>query len=194
MDGATLSPLGRAAALLVSVAVAGGLIGFGWERTVYQPDEAPGLEPLGLPEAPPEPSRHLERSPEEKAVLQRALSAFPPYPRGSRPQVLAADYLGPKTPIAAVWLTTEDAPDDVLEHYLRVLEERGLPALGQRYNAHAGFVGYWSPESEEVFLVSVIAQGGETLIFVSAAQVAALLEDPRLVPEWFPLPSQEHLP
>jgi hypothetical protein len=104
--------------------------------------------------------------------------------------VLATDYLGPRAPIAVAWLSTGDPPDRVLEHYRRVLEEQGLPAIGLRYNENAGFVGYWNPDSEEVYLVSTLAQGGETLVFVSSGQVGPLLEGAGQVPEWLPLPPQ----
>jgi hypothetical protein len=190
MAKSALSLTLRVAALFASVSLVGGIIGFGWEQTVYEVPEAPGLEALRSPEDAPEPAVSVRRSPEEEAVLKRALSRFPPYPRGGRPEVLAADYLGPKAPIAVAWLTTRDSPDQVLEYYRQVLKEKGLPAIGQRYNPRAGFVGYWSPESQEVFLVSVIAQGGETLVFVSAAQVAALVQGPAFVPQWLPLPPQ----
>lgn len=190
MQSGAFSPVARAVSMLASVALVGGLIGLGWEQALYEPSEAADLEPVALPGAAPAPGPRRERPLEEEAVLQRVLSHFPPYPRGSRPEVLAADYLGSKAPIAAVWLTTGDAPDDVLEHYRQVLEDQGLPAIGQRYNSRAGFVGYWNPESEEVFLVSTLAQGGETLVFVSTAQVAALLEDSEFVPGWFPLPAR----
>ncbi len=191
MSGLSHSPRVRVAALLVSVAIAGGLIGFTWEHARHEatsrPDDASQefletdtLELLGKP----------RRSIEEEAALQRALSHFPPYPRASRPEVLAVDYLGPDAPIAVAWLTTKDAPDQVLEHYRRVLKDKGLPAMGQRYNAHAGFVGYWDLESSEVFLVSVLAQGGETLLFVSSGSMTSLLEGDGPVPEWLPLPPQ----
>jgi hypothetical protein len=188
MVGSPFSRAVRAAALLASMALVGGLIGMGWEQAIDTQAEAPDPEPLTQSEEPLKPAGPRQRSSEEEAILQRVLSHFPPYPRGSRPEVLAADYLGAKVPIAAVWLATEDSPDEVLEHYRQVLEEKGLPPIGQRYNPHAGFVGYWDPESEEVFLVSTLAQGGETLVFVSVAQVAALVEDSKFVPEWFPLP------
>jgi hypothetical protein len=191
MSGLRRSPMVRAPALLLLVAVVGGLIGFTWEHATH---EATSESDDALEQLPAEDTFELRgeprRSPEEEAVLQRALSHFPPYPRASRPEVLAVDYLGQNAPIAAVWLTTKDAPDQVLEHYRQVLKERELPVIGQRYNARAGFVGYWSPESGEVFLVSVLAQGGETLLFVSSGRVASLLEGDRPVPEWLPLPPQ----
>jgi hypothetical protein len=92
--------------------------------------------------------------------------------------------------MAVAWLSTEDSSDEVLEHYRLVLEEQGLPAIGMRYNANAGFVGYWSPSSEEVYLVSAIAQHGETLVLVSAGQVGALAKGTGYVPTWIPLPAR----
>jgi hypothetical protein len=189
MAAAGASWMLRFGALLFSVVVAGGLIGFTWEQAAYEatpevPEFALPLGPEQVAPPPPGPSR----SPEEQAVLQRALSHFPPYPRGSRPEVLAADYLGPSAPIAVAWLSTSDPADKVLEHYRQVLEAQGLPPLGLRYNANAGFVGYWEPGTDEVYLVSVLAQQGETLVFVSAGQVGSLLEGTGNVPEWVPLP------
>lgn len=191
MAGKTLAPVVRGLALLFSIAVVGGLIGFTWEHATHEGtpeahaamDEHPSEDTFELP-------RESRRSPEEEVALQRALSHFPPYPRGSRPEVLAVDYLGKSAPIAVAWLTTKDSPDQVLEYYRQVLRDQGLPAIGQRYSAHAGFVGYRSPESDEMFLVSVLAQGGETLMFVSSGNVHALLEGDGQVPEWLPVPPQ----
>jgi hypothetical protein len=188
MERILSTPVARAMALMATMVLMGGIIGFGWEQALYTPAEAPALEPLGSFVEAPEPFRPLVRSAGDEAVLRRVLPHFPTYPRASLPEVLAADYLGPKAPIAVVWFTTGDTPDQVMEHYRQALETQGLPAIGQRHNANAGYVGYWNPGSEELFLVSTIAQGNETLVFLSAAQPAALGEAPMSVPEWVPLP------
>lgn len=184
----------RTAALLFSMATVGGLIGFGWERVTYEPPREEAPEEfvsddtlLALRGAP-------KRPPEEEELLRRALSHFPPYPRGSRPEVLAGDYLGPNAPISVAWLSTRDSPGQVLEHYRQQLLDAGLPVIGQRQGENAGFVGYWSPATQEVYLVSVLAQGGETLVFISAGQPGPLLESPAPVPEWIPLPSRLEQP
>lgn len=182
-------PALRAMALLFSVAVAGGLIGFGWERFAY---EAP---PESAPWVPPEVQEVLSpserRTPAEEAVLERALSNFPPYPHASRPEVLAADYLGPESPIAVAWFSTEDTPAQVLSHYNGTLLDAGLPVIGERYSEHAGYVGYWSPATQEVHLVSALAQGGETMVFVSSGRVEPGREEAATrVPEWIPLPPE----
>lgn len=184
-------PAVRTVALLFSMAVAGGLIGFAWERFSYeQPvdpiDRVTPQDMLTQPE--PEPGSRPTRSAWEEGILRRALSHFPPYPHGSRPQVLAADYLGQQAPIAVVWFTTRDTPDQVLTHYSGTLMDAGLPTMGHRYNENAGYVGYWSPSSKEVHLVSALAQGGETTVFVSSGQMAPLLEGAPKVPEWIPMP------
>ncbi|MFP2907642.1 hypothetical protein ACLESD_21850 [Pyxidicoccus sp. 3LFB2] len=177
-------------ALLFSVAVVGGLIGFGWERVSYREHGPSGeWEPPELPGHGEEGSRRgLERTPAEEAILQRALSHFPPYPRGGRPEVLAADYLGPNTSMAVAWFSTKDAPVQVLEHYAKTLLDAGLPVIRQDHGTNGGYVGYWSPDTMEVHLVSVLAQGGETLVFVSAGQVQGLLERSVTVPAWVPTP------
>jgi hypothetical protein len=177
-------------ALLFSVAVVGGLIGFGWERAVYRepvhseewaPPELPGHGEVGSRRGP-------QRTPEEEAILQRALVHFPPYPRGSAPDVLAADYLGPGVPMAVAWFSTQDTPRQVLEHYAKVLADAGLPVIREHHGENGGYVGYWAPDSFEVRLVSVLAQGGETLVFVSSGQVKPLLEREQTVPPGVPLP------
>ncbi|HEX5749356.1 MAG TPA: hypothetical protein VFZ09_24220 [Archangium sp.] len=182
----------RVLSLLFSAVVVGGLVGFGWGRLAEEVAPAP-VERVVPDEARPV-ARRGARTPEEEAVLERALSAFPPYPRGSRPEVLAADYLGPDAPVAVAWFSTEDAPDQVLSHYRDTLLEAGLPVLGERHGEYAGYVGYWSPAAEAVHLVSVLAQGGETLVFISSGQVAPLLEGAPEVPGWIPLPEETEEP
>ncbi len=179
-------PAIRAMALLFSVAVAGGLIGFGWERFTYE--EQPEPVPYVPPEVQEVLSPREQRTPAEEAVLERALSNFPPYPNASRPEVLAADYLGPESPIAVAWFSTKDTPDQVLSHYNGTLLDAGLPVIGERYSKHAGYVGYWSPSRQEVHLVSALAQGGETTVFVSSGQVDPQQDVATRVPEWIPLP------
>jgi hypothetical protein len=181
------SPTVRVLAMLFSMAAIGGLLGWGAERAVHA--EAPDLTELEAQGDAVEPPRG-HRTPEEEALLERSLSHFPPYPRGSRPQVLAADYLGPRAPIAVAWFSTRDSPRQVLEHYHQRLVEAGLPVIDQRHGGQAGYVGYWSPATEEVHLVSTLAQGGETLVFVSTGQVRPLLEGPGKAPEWLPLPAR----
>jgi hypothetical protein len=180
------SPAISIPALLFSVAVVGALIGFGWEHVAYGGQSSQEWSPpeAQVGTAPDRPGR----TPLEEALLKRALSHFPPYPRASRPEVLAADYLGPGVPMAVAWFSTEDAPGQVLEHYEKALLADGLPVLSHRFAGSGGYVGHWSPATEEVRLVSVLAQGGETLVFVSAGQVSELLKRAQPVPDWVPLP------
>jgi hypothetical protein len=183
-------PVIRVPALLFSVAVVGCLIGFSWERVAYRdsPSEEAWEPPEAVGHGVAASSRGPERTPAEEAVLKRALTHFPPYPRASRPEVLASDYLGSGVPMAVAWFSTRDTPAQVLEHYAKVLLEKGLPVIRQAHGENGGYVGYWSPETLEVRLVSVLAQGGETLVFVSSGQVRGLLERAVAVPEWVPLP------
>lgn len=182
------SPTLRIPALLLSVAVVGALIGSGWEHAAYGGQSSQEWTPpdAEVRTAPARPGR----TPEEEALLRRALSHFPPYPRASRPEVLAADYLGPGVPMAVAWFSTEDSPGQVLEHYEKELLAGGLPVLVHRFAGDKGYVGYWSPATEEVRLVSVLEQGGETLVFVSAGQVGEMLKRARAVPDWVPLPGE----
>ncbi|MFY1831595.1 hypothetical protein ACN47A_37120 [Myxococcus fulvus] len=184
----------RVPALLFSVAVVGSLIGFAWEGAVYGRRDVSEewSPPPSLDDAPP--AKAPGRSPQEEAALKRALVHFPAYPRASRAELLAVDYLGPDVPIAVAWFTTQDTPEQVLEHYRKVLLDNGLPVLGERHGVNGGWVGYWSPATEEMRLVSVLAQGGETLGFVSAGQVAPLLKRASKVPAWMPLPPELSAP
>ncbi|WP_237080207.1 hypothetical protein [Myxococcus xanthus] len=182
-------PVVRIPALLFSVAVVGGLIGFSWEHAVYRGSDS------HQEWSPPELGTDVEtsssgwvRTPAEEAILQRALVHFPPYPNATRPEPLAADYLGPGAPMAVAWFSTQDAPAKVLEHYTQALLAKGLPVLHQRHGEKGGYVGYWSPATEEVRLVSTLAQGGETLVFVSSGQVGPLLARAAAVPDWLPVP------
>ena len=182
----------RVPALLFSVAVVGCLIGFSWERVAFRDAPADGeWEPPELQgHGEAEPSRGPERTSADEAILRRTLSHFPPYPRASRPEALAADYLGPGVPMAVAWFSTQDTPAQVMEHYAKALLEQGLPVLRQAHGENGGYVGYWSPDTLEVRLVSVLAQGGETLVFVSSGQVQGLLQRPMAVPQWIPLPAE----
>ncbi|GHG68166.1 hypothetical protein [Comamonas sp. JC664] len=191
MAGVATSLTIRLPALFFSVAVVGALIGFSWEHAVHRGGSSenewspPGLGADGSPSS----GEDWIHTPEDVAVLKRALEHFPPYPKGSRPEALAADYLGAGAPMAVAWFSTEDSPAQVLEHYAQVLLDKGLPVLRQEYEGQGGYVGYWSPATEEIRLVSTLAQGGETLVFVSAGQVGPLLERAATVPEWLPVPA-----
>ncbi len=191
MAGATSSLAVRLPALLFSVAVVGALIGFSWEHAVHRGGSSENeWSPPGLSVgAQPASSEDWIHTPGDVAVLKRALEHFPPYPRGSRPEPLAADYLGPGAPMAVAWFSTRDSPTQVLEHYAQALLDKGLPVLRHEYEEQGGYVGYWSPASEEVRLVSTLVQGDETLVFVSAGQVGPMLERAAAVPEWLPVPA-----
>ncbi|WP_368738092.1 hypothetical protein [Myxococcus sp. AM009] len=188
---AATRPVVRIPALLFSVAVVGGLIGFSWEHAVYRgSDSSQEWSPPELGTDVELASRSWVRTPAEEAILQRALVHFPPYPNATRPDALAADYLGPEAPMAVAWFSTQDAPAKVLEHYAQALLAKGLPVLHQRHGEKGGYVGYWSPATEEVRLVSTLAQGGETLVFVSSGQVGPMLQRAAAVPGWLPVPAE----
>jgi hypothetical protein len=177
----------RLSLLLVSLMLAGAVIGYAWEAVVY-PSES-SLEKVEARADELLPPSSFSRSPDEEAILARALEHFPPYPgASSRPEVLAADYLGTGAPIAVAWFSTKDAPQKVLSHYRGMLADAGLPPLSADLGKNGGYVGYWSPASKEVRLVSVLAQGDETLVFVSAGQVEKVLQGGASVPDWIPLP------
>ncbi|MFP2931019.1 hypothetical protein ACLESO_38665 [Pyxidicoccus sp. 3LG] len=184
-----LNPGVRVGLWLFSLAVAGGAIGFAWERAAYRAEPPESLEQLQARAAQEFVPAGSGRTPGEEAVLSRALAHFPPYPRAKgRPEVLAADYLGPEAPMAVAWFATQDTPEQVLAYYRGTLMDAGLPALGERHGRNGGYVGYWSPSSKDVHLVSVLAQGGETYVFVSSGQVGPLLNKSLPVPTWVPLP------
>ncbi|RKH08290.1 hypothetical protein D7V97_19955 [Corallococcus sp. CA053C] len=181
-------PAFRTAAVLVSVAVVGTLLGMGWEEVRYGGARSELERAEAAVDAVEQEARGLERSKHDEAVLARTLSYFPPYPNGGRPEALAADYLGPDTPIAVAWFATKDSSDQVLQHYRKFLLDEGLPVVGVRFNDNAGYVGYWVPKNDEVRLMSTLHQGGETMVFVSSARMARYLERAGRVPDGVPVP------
>ncbi|RKH48826.1 hypothetical protein [Corallococcus llansteffanensis] len=181
-------PAFRTASVLVSVAVAGTLIGMGWEEARYGGARSELERAESSVDALEQEARGLERSKHDEAVLARTLSYFPPYPNAGRPEALAADYLGPDTPIAVAWFSTQDSSDQVLMHYRQFLLGQGLPVIGLRFNDNAGYVGYWVPKTEEVRLMSTLRQGDETIVFVSSARMARYLERAGRVPDGVPVP------
>jgi hypothetical protein len=120
-------------------------------------------------------------------VVQRATAQLPPY-QDAVPQALEADYLGPSSRIAVAWFMTRDTVDQVLGFYRQELLEAGLPVLAHRYNANSGYVGHVDPATKETHLVSVLAQGGQTWVFVSSGEASSLLKDQEQLPEELPMP------
>lgn len=183
------SPWLRGSLLLLSVGVVGALIGTSWEMS-----GASGEEPFDDPpeQAPaqgllPSPRGSGTFSENERQVIQRATSELPPYPRAA-PRALAADFLDPGSPIAVAWFSTSDTPDQVLGFYHQAILDAGLPVMEHWYHPSAGYVGHVNPATNETHLVSVIAQGGETLVFVSSGQVDSFIEGQT------PLPGELRLP
>ncbi|NPC74890.1 hypothetical protein HPP05_34590 [Corallococcus exiguus] len=188
----TAHPAFRTAAVLVTVALAGIAIGMGLEeaqyggaRTQLERAEAAADE---LDQEATAAQSGPTRSKRDEAILARTLTYFPPYPNGGRPEALAADYLGPDTPIAVAWFSTQDSSDQVLQHYRKVILDEGLPVVGVRFNDNAGYVGYWAPKDDEVRLMSTLHQGDETLVFVSSARMRNYLERAGRVPPGVPVP------
>jgi hypothetical protein len=189
------SPLVRMGLLFVSVMTVGCLIGFGWEMGLHEMEDEAALD--GLEEEVAggvrEPDWRKGPSEQEREIIRRATNGLPPY-KDVVPQALAADYLDPGSTLAAVWFMTPDSPDEVLRFYREALQKAGLPPIEHRYNAMAGYVAYMEPTSKRVHTVSVLAQGGETAVFVSAGQVASFLENQSKVPAGLPMPQQVEEP
>lgn len=189
------SPLVRVGLLFFSVSVVGALIGFGWEARLSE-QEAARLDSLMTEDthARAAPAvRHSGPSPEEQAIIQRATQGLPPY-KDAVPQALAADFLDANSPIAVAWFITPDAPWAVLDFYQGALMDAGLPPVQHRYNANAGYVGYVLPRTKKIHTVSVLAQGGETMVFVSAGQVESFIENQGQLPPGVPLPPDTREP
>ncbi|KFE68958.1 hypothetical protein [Hyalangium minutum] len=186
----TVSPWLRGSLLLFCVAVIGALIGTGWEMSGASGEERFDAEvendapESDLPRSPRGPGTFSES---ERQVIRRATSELPPYPRAV-PRAMAADYLAPGSPIAVAWFATSDTPDQVLGFYHQAILDAGLPAMQHWYNPNAGYVGHVNPATQETHLVSVLAQGGETLVFVSSGQVDSFLEGQTPLPQELPMP------
>ncbi|WNG40253.1 hypothetical protein F0U60_46015 [Archangium minus] len=192
------SPLLRAFLLAFSIMTVGSLIGFGWEMGVHGDvlEEEQALEELMEAEGRAEslsPDWRKGPSEEEREIIQRATSGLPPY-KDAVPQALAADYLDPSSKLAAAWFMTPDSPQEVVGFYREALAKAGLPTVEHFYNSNAGYVAYMEPRSRRVHTVSVLAQGGETAVFVSAGQVASFLEGGNAVPAGLPMPPEVEAP
>jgi len=188
------SPKLRVGLLLLTVAVVGGLIGFGWELGLHEDEASP--EESSMEAGPlPEPFDGQAKASEfARGIVQRATEGLPPY-KDAVPQALAADYLDPGSRIAAAWFMTPDSPEAVLGFYEQKLAEAGLPVVKHRYNSNAGYVGYMEPHTEQLHMVSVLAQGEETAVFVSSGQVAPFLESQGgQVPADLPMPTNVQRP
>lgn len=160
-------PLSRAAAILISMAALGVLLGISLERAqVAASPDTPDPSSAPAPVSRPEEPRDL-------APL-RALAALPPY-KDATPRPLAEDYLGPNAPAAVAWFSTPDSPDEVLAFYRNALAAEGHLLVEHHYGPSAGYVGYLAPDTEELHLVSVLAQGRETLVFTSVAKLSQSL-------------------
>lgn len=185
------SPLARAGLLLFSVAAVGALIGTAWEERVYNTEGAELMEiPMGAAdERLPSPKSYSGPSLEERAIIQRATGGLPPY-KDAVPEALAADFLDPGSRIAAAYFMTKDTPDQVLGFYQGTLLDAGIPIVQHRYNENAGYVGYMVPHTQVMHMVSALAQGGETTVFVSSGQVASFVENQgQQMPAGLPVPA-----
>jgi hypothetical protein len=190
------SPLARAGLLLFSVAVVGALIGVGFEISLAPDEDLPLVQlPTGASdERPSSPKWYSGPSPEERAITARATAGMPPY-KDAAPEALSADFLDPGSKIAVAYFTTQDTPDQVLAYYKEKLLAGGLPIVQERYNENAGYVGYMVPNTLEMHMVSALAQGGETTVFVSTGQVASFVENQgQQVPQDLPVPPGVHEP
>jgi hypothetical protein len=185
----------RFSLLLCCVAVVGALLGAGWESIAASEEEVPEdvWEAQPLSELPESPMWYGGPSEGQRQVVQRATAQLPPY-HDAVPQALAADYLDPGSSIAVAWFVTRDPPERVLRFYREALLGEGLPVMEHRYNLQAGYVGHVDPASREAHLVSVLAQGGETVVFVSSGQVDSFLQGPSPLPKGLPMPEGAEAP
>ncbi|HYH99763.1 hypothetical protein [Hyalangium sp.] len=185
----------RVSLLLCCVAVVGILLGAGWESIAASEEEVPeGVwEAQPLPALPESPLWYGGPSEGQRQVVARATAQLPPYPDAVA-QALAADYLDPGSRIAVAWFVTRDPPERVLRFYREALLDEGLPVMEHRYHLNAGYVGHVDPASREAHIVSVLAQGGETVVFVSSGQVDSFLEGSSPLPEGLPMPEGAETP
>lgn len=116
----------------------------------------------------------------DASVTARALEGLPPFP-GAHPEPLAADALGPGTPLAVATFTSRAAPAEVLGFYRSALLAEGLPALELAVGGRAVAVGYVEPGSGAVHLVTAVTEGEGTRAFVSSGVVREALAAPARV-------------
>ncbi|MHB8874329.1 MAG: hypothetical protein ACYC8T_11635 [Myxococcaceae bacterium] len=181
------SSLVRTGAVLLTVAVVGAVGGYVWERSTA-PDDAPAFAARPDADDGEAPTRQMKRTEQDTHIIRRATLGLPPY-KDAVPEAIGADYLGGKAPIAVAWFMTRDPPEQVIGFYAKAFKDKGLPILSHQYSANAGYVGYMDPKTEEVHLISVIAQGGETAVFPSSGQMSHFAAGDSKVPDLLPHPA-----
>lgn len=185
MRGPLSSRLLRAGVLLL--ALSGGAFVFGYSSELEDPA---GLHSEGAPAevsalSPP----RAGPSPWEIETIRRATSGLPAYP-GAVPRALGEGFLGAAAPISAAWFATSDSPEEVLRFYRAAILEKGLPVLEANPTPGSGYVGYFDPQTTNVELISVLIQGGQTLVFPSSGGATGLLEAEGTLPPQVPRPAR----
>jgi hypothetical protein len=174
----------------VSIACVGGIIGFGAEEVSFRRaavgDDAAFGQTVGasVPQGP---------TAAERALIQRATEGLPPY-KDAVPQPLAADFLGERAPIAAAWFRTQDSAKEVLDFYEGTFTDAGIPMVGAYTGPSSGYVGYLNPRTHEVHLITVVAEGGQTMVFPSVGNVEGLKGGSATFPEGVPHPAGASAP
>lgn len=130
-----------------------------------------------------------------------ALAGLPAYP-GAVPKRVAETMKGQGSKMAVAWFTTQHSVDEVLAFYeVGFLKER-RPYVQHRYGDRSGYIGWLQTDKPvrlddeaglKVFdgvmhLVSVLKEGQQTAVLLSASRPMALLDNPGLMPPNVELP------
>lgn len=131
-----------------------------------------------------------------------ALQGIPAYPNAV-PKRVADSMKGQGTKMAVAWFTTEDSVDEVLAFYEVGFIKDKRPYVTHRYGERSGYIGWLQLDkpialSDEaglstfdgvMHLVSVMREGRQTAVLLSASRPLALLDNPTLLPPNIELPA-----
>ena len=185
--------------LLFGVVILGGVLGTGayWIRASQEDTQ---LEAI-MAQSPHsvDPARAI--SVDLTAPSPAALEGIPAYPRAV-PRRVAESMQGQGSQLAVAWFTTDDSVEDVLAYYEAAFTQQKAPYVSHRYNDRSGYVGWLQPDragglSEDsgfeilegvMHLVSVMKEGRQTAVLLSASRPMELLDNPSRLPPGVVLP------
>ena len=135
------------------------------------------------------------------APPEAALEGIPPYPR-AMPKKVADTLKGQGSQLAVAWFTTDDSVDAVIAFYEAAFRKEKRPLVSHRYSERSGYVGWLQPDfmgvppedagidilAGTMHLVSVMKEGRQTAVLVSASRPMDLLDNPTRLPPGVELP------
>lgn len=185
--------------LLVAVAVLGASLGTGAYWIKAAQDDAKLETVMEQTTRTSDPKRGM--SVDLTAPPPEALAGLPAYPRGV-PRRVSESMKGQGSKMAVAWFTTDDSLDEVIAWYEVAFMKEKRPYVTHRYGDRSGYIGWLQPDkpitlgeepSLAVFdgvmhLVSVMKEGRQTAVLLSASRPMELLDNQTRLPPGVELP------